>query len=219
MLRRIRTAALAFSAAASALALGASEARAQAQLNTDIDIDFPSIIILNCFDRIDVDVTGDQLLAAIGVTGSTNGAATATQTSGAATATNNAGDLEADAGTLAATPGGSVSAVNLNLNGVCAVRAVGTGGVVETSLAINDGALNLNASTITVAAIRGRDGGTTAAGGGGAFTGAFPFDVATAGFGSLSYIDVQLELDLAAVTEAGVHTGSGDTFTVTVAAP
>lgn len=218
MITSLRQAAAAAAFAAASLA-GAGAAQAQATLQTDIDIDFPSIIILNCFDEIDVSFTGAQLLAALGVASNTVASGT-----GTTTAVDNAGALEGDAGPLLATPGGTVSSVLLNLNGVCAVRAVGTGGVVNADLTLDDGTLTgAGGSTIAVNALNGRDGGSTAAGSGGAWSattgGPTDFTVATNGLGQLSFIDVQLDLDLSGVTAAGEHSGAADTFTVSVAAP
>lgn len=188
-------------------------------LNVDVDIDFPSIVILYCYDTVEVNFTATSLLTTLGVSSTTEG--TATQTV-AATETSPVGGLTTGTALNTLSPAAvtGFNSVPMDLNGVCAVRAVGTGGDVQVDLALTANTTLINGtSEIEVTGITGRDGGTSAGSSSGAFSGA-TFALATSGFATPQFIDVQLDLDLTNTTAAGVHSSaSDDTFTVTITDP
>jgi len=171
-------------AAAAVLATSATGTNA-AELSTDVDINLPSIIALYCYDSVAVNVTAGGLTAALGAgTGATG--------LGSASITSFSDDLGAD-DAIGATA--YSTEVDLNLNNVCAFRAlVGESGV---SVAVSQGeAEDASGATLTSAA------------------------TVTTGLGlgvAPTAVSVQIPLDLSDATAPGVYSKT-DLFTVTVAA-
>ncbi len=196
-------------------------ARAQATLGVDVDINFPSVVILYCFDQITVDFTAGTLLTALG-------APSLGQTTALGTGTATGNPLAAGITTLNTTNPATLNNVQLELYGVCAVRAIGSGGTVSADLTLNEPVLQdaTNSSTITLSNFVGQDGGDSAGPGGGpgfttidsaANTNDFTLDITN--FATPRFIDVGFTLDLSATSIAGNHSASADVFTVTVATP
>jgi len=196
-----------------ALATGLSTLPAQAEIEVDVDISVGEITILYSFDDIDVDITSAALAGLI----NSDPSCAAPATSGLETSDCNLGDAgtvnAALSGTgLLATPSNNIvtavgalsglNAVSLTLDDVWAVRAVG-GTSANTTVGVTLGADNTltngAGSTITVAA---------AAIPGGQDTFADP------GLAVPQVGDVELTVDLSAVTAGGNHQGAGDAVDV-----
>lgn len=105
-------------AAAAVLATSATGAQA-ASLSTDVDVSLPSIIALYCYDSVSVSVDADGLTAALGDAPVTAGLGSTSIDSFTA-------DLGADANGGIVAP---ATSVDLQLNNVCAFRALVTSGV------------------------------------------------------------------------------------------
>lgn len=186
-----------------------------AELETDIDVTLPSIIVLSCYDSVDVNVTAAGLLTAMGTTVDATTADGGTIDGGAAgsiTATGAAGELTADATAL--TVGTADTDVKLNMTNICAFRAIGAANGVTVSVATTTNTTldGPSGTSIVVSDPKTRENG------GGAFSGT-SYDVAAAdlGFGSVKGVDVQVELDLSGANVAGDYSSSTDgTFKVTV---
>lgn len=180
-------------AAAAVLATSATGVQA-ATLSTDVDVQLPSIIALSCFDSVTVNVSASGLEAALssGTTGL-----------GATTVNTLAADLGADSH---ATVTGAGTTVDLNLNNVCAFRAlVRSGASVTVSEAADPRLLNgtdfIDATGITLD------------------TGNLSEDVTTGlGLGApATPISVTVPLDLSDATTPGTYS-KADLFTITVTA-
>ncbi len=105
-------------AAAAVLATSATGAQA-ASLSTDVDVSLPSVIALYCYDSVSVSVDADGLTAALGD-------APVTTALGSTSIESFTADLGADESeTIAA----ANTEVDLQLNNVCAFRALVTSGV------------------------------------------------------------------------------------------
>ncbi len=191
-----------------ALSLGA------ASVTLDVDVEVPSMLVLYCFDEIDVTLSSANLaslLAGVGATGDD----TQTTPLGTVTPTVVGSSLQGTVVTLDTTlaPGDS-TAVFLNLLGVCAVRAVGSGNGVDMTIVSNNTTLTGPTGTILVDAV-----GTRRAGGAG-FAAAFNIPEASLGLSNVNFVDVQLELDMSNARTAGSYSSTVDgTFTITATAP
>jgi len=108
-------------AAAAVLATSATGVQA-AELSTDVDVSLPEIIALFCYDSVVVNVSADGLTAALGGTLTSTGL-------GEATVENFTGDLGASSSGSLEAPD---TEVNLQLNNVCAFRAL-----VETGVSVS----------------------------------------------------------------------------------
>lgn len=109
-------------AAAAVLATSATGTHA-ASLSTDVDVSLPSVIALYCYDSVTVNVDADGLTAALG------GTLDGTAGLGSATIDSFVADLEADSNGGIVAPDTSV---DLQLNNVCAFRALVANGVEVT---------------------------------------------------------------------------------------
>jgi hypothetical protein len=187
-------------AAAAVLATSATGVQA-AELNTDVDVTLPSIVALYCFDSVSVNVNANGLSAALG------GAPDGANTLGAASATTFSPDLDAQSQTAT---NAMASSVNLDLNNVCAFRAlVGTSGVSVTVAENADSTMDhesVAAASIAATGVEFVAGGNT-------------YNVTTGlGLGvAATPISVRVPLDLTNATAPGKYEQE-DLFTVTVAA-
>ena len=218
--------------AASALlaAVSATGASAQASLNVDVEFDFPALIVLSCFDTVTVELDGDTLLTDAGFTPGAGTADTSVSAAGAGPITLDTPTTGQSFDATGVDPAtGDFSSVDVTVNGVCGIRALGTGADVGVDLTLNESTLDGSGSgSITISTLGGRDGGTTVGGATGAFTtvaaegDTAEFAVATtSGFGTVQYVDVQFDLDLSDALDAGSYGCTSCTdgvFTVTVAA-
>ncbi len=180
-------------AAAAVLATSATGAHA-ASLSTDIDVELPSIIVLSCFDSVNVNVSASGLEAALG------GAAVGL---GATSTSTLVSDLGADA---SATVTGFDSSVDLNLNNVCAFRALVSSGARVTVAEASDPRLLNGTAFIDASGVTLASGATT--------------EDVTSGLGlgaAATPISVVVPLDLSDATEPGTYT-KADLFTITVTA-
>lgn len=201
---------------AGAMLIGYSQTvRAQASVTVDVDIDLPSILILFCFDEIDVTISAANLATLLTGVAST-GEATVNTALGAVTPVVSGTTLEGTPVVLDTALTVDPSAVFLNLLGVCGVRALGAGNGVDVSVAgVNLTLDGPGTSQITVDAVATRDNAV-----GGAFGPTFNIVEANLGLGNVRLIDAQLELDLSSAQEAGTHSsGTAGTFTITAVAP
>jgi len=183
-----------------------------ASVAVDVDIDIPSILILYCYDNIDVTVTSAAMIALLGVA-SADGTVT-NATPAAITAAHASGALFGTAGAPDTTLPSSVDLTNINLDmdDICGFRAIrssgGTG--VNVSAAITTASMQdaTTTSTITMndAAVRSVAGGFTALGGTEAVSTGFAL-------GTVTPIDLRVNLDLSGVVLAGNHTDGVVTVT------
>jgi len=208
-----------------AVAASAPSAQAQATLNVDVDFEFPSLIILRCFDNLLIQLDGDELLTAAGLSG------TPSSVTGGTLSTSSGANSFATGGITV--PTGTFDDIDVTIEGVCAVRAIGTGPEAGVDLIQNDTELAAGGGgtgIIGINSIGGRDGGGSVGAGGGSFAatsgtgigGQAEFNINTSGgFSSLRYIDVQFNLDLTGAVDGGpgnIYESAGDTFTIPVAA-
>jgi len=181
-------------AAAAVLATSATGVQA-ASLSTDVDVQLPSIIALYCYDSVSVNVGAAGLEAALGAGPVSLGAS--------AEVTSLTQDLGASSSTASAE---AVSSVNLNLNNVCAFRALVTNGVDVAVTQPEDSRLMNGTAFIDAAGITLASGDTT--------------DVVNTGLGlaaAATPVSVVVPLDLADATAPGNYAKAG-LFTITVTA-
>ncbi|MEM1180992.1 MAG: hypothetical protein AAGM22_21810 [Acidobacteriota bacterium] len=184
-----------------------------ASVTTDIDIDLPSIVILSCFDQIDVSITAANL-ASLLVGAPATGDEALTTPLGTVTPSVVGTDLEGNPVTLDTSLSADPSSIFLNLLGVCGVRAIGNGGGVDVSIVGENLTLAGPSGSIVVDSVRTRRGG------GAAFGPSFNIADANLGLGNVNLVDVQLELDLADARQAGDYSSpAAGTFTITAVAP
>jgi hypothetical protein len=189
-----------------------------AQLQTDVDINLPSIIVLYCFDFIDVNVDATNFLTAVGANGTTGNDALFTNNPAAVSATGTPDLLTANPVTLNVESAGIGTTADLRLNGACAFRAIGSD--VDVSIATDETTLETASgnSSIEVTGAEVGDAGSAPAGAT-AFAGSYTVPAADLGFGNVRFIDVQLALDFADALESGDYSSATDgTFTVTAVA-
>ncbi len=180
-------------AAAAVLATSSTGVQA-ASLSTDVNVQLPSIIVLSCFDAVSVNVGAAGLQAALLIDSLEEGLGEAEANS--LTANLDAAAEVTEVGTE----------VDLNLNGVCAFRALVADGVTveveeATDATLVNGDDSIDASGITLAS------GNTS-------------DDVTAGLGlgvAPTPISVTIPLDLSDATAPGTYSRT-DLFTITVTA-
>lgn len=180
-----------------------------ASVGVDVDITLSSILILYCYNDINVTITGAALAEVLhgsatysdgngfakgGVTATANGASTA---------------LEADLGITSDTTNtafsGNLASVDLDLLNICAVRAIASSATgVTVGAVLNNGTLSGTSSNITIVSV-----------------GVTPATIGTGslGLGTLNPIKATLELNLSTADLAETYTGASSTFTVTALAP
>lgn len=182
-------------AAAAVLATSATGVQA-ASLSTDVDVSLPSIIALYCYDSVSVNVSANGLSAALGAAPNATGTGL-----GAATVTSLDSDLGADAEGAVSS---MASSVNLDLNNVCAFRALVTNGVdVTVAQATDPKLLNAAGGEIDADGISLLSAGSVSTG---------------LGLGvAATPISVRVPLDLANASAPGTYS-KADLFTVTVTA-
>lgn len=188
---------------AAALVLGAAtigyqeNARA-ASVAVDVDINMPSILILYCFSDVDVTVSAAAMAALLGVSG-----ADASETDagpGTITATHSSGDLVGSPSVALDTAlpsSADMSNVKLNMNDICAFRAIepATGNGVNVDATVTDATLTNGTDTITFSNPLVRASAATFSA---------DEDVTTGlGLGNAIPIDVQVQMDLTSATIAG----------------
>lgn len=187
-----------------------------ASVTTDVDINLPSILILFCYDEIDVTITAANL-ATLMVGGAATGDDAATTALGTTTPAVVGTNLEGTVITLSSALNVNEDAVFLNLLEVCGIRAIGNGNGVDVSVALT---ANTTLANTTGAGSILIDQAQTRANGGGAFAATYNIPDASLGLGNLNLVDVQLELDLTSASEAGDYSSAVDgTFTITAVAP
>jgi len=187
-------------AAAAVLATSATGAHAQASLSTDVDVTLPSVIALYCFDSVSVTVGAAGLQAALELSEGANAGGTL----GATTADSLTAEL--DATSEATVTEDLAGSVDLNLNNVCAFRALVEDGVTvsvaeSATPTLVNGDDSINAAGITL------DGTETS-------------EEITAGLGlgvAATGVSVVVPLDLTNATSPGEYSRT-DLFTITVAA-
>ena len=182
-------------AAAAVLATSATGTHA-ASLSTDVDVSLPSVIALFCFDSVSVDVTAAGLRAALG------GLGEETVLTGAATLTSFSDN---DLGATGAA-GTANTEVELELNNVCAFRALVEDGVDvtvtrnSTTLDSDDADSSASIAVGTIELATDEE-----------------FDAEDLGLAVLEPISVTIPLNLANATSTGSYS-QADLFTVTVLA-
>lgn len=180
-----------------------------ASLNTDVSVTLQSSIVLYCYDNVDIDVSAETYIAALGRNGSRampSRARNARARSGRWVV--NTGRRNWNRGRYRFRP-----RVNLDLNGVCAYRAIGgsngariTVDTLETQLEAAGG------SYIDVLRVRARDSDK-----GGGWRGQYRVAPAELGTGTVRGIDVRLRLDMRNAKEPGTYSSPVDgTFRITV---
>ncbi len=181
-----------------AVSFGYQQHARAASVAVDVDINLPSILILYCFTDVDVTVSAAAMAALLGATGADSsvtdpGPATIT-------AAHVAGDL-VGAPTVALDTsipsGANMSDVKLNMNDICAFRAIepATGNGVNVDATVTDAVLNNGTATIGFSNPLVR---AVAAG--------FAVDedvTAGLGLGNVIPIDVQVQMDLTSASIAG----------------
>lgn len=178
---------------------------AQAQIAVDVDINVGSITILSSFTDINVTIDDTALAALFAPMGCTSGTPAENCDEGAfvGTAMENSGALSVDGGISPTALLGNINAVNLTLQNVWAVRAIGGTTVNTTVAATITGATTLtgpNGSSIGVSSISA-PGGT----------------FADPGLGNPHSGDVVMTLDLANTSSDGLHGGTeGATYMIEV---
>lgn len=169
----------------------------QAQIAVDVDINIGDITILYAYTDIDVDINATALgaiLASGCASGTLSQECDLGDAGGPVTAVENAGDLEAPFNIALDVV--SSSSVNLILQNVWAVRAIGgTSANTTVSVVVAGGTTITNgASSIAVS------GGSPS-----------PATFADPGLGSPQVGDVSLTLDFTNLTLGGNHNSTGDT--------
>ncbi len=179
-------------AAAAVLATSATGVQA-ASLSTDVDVQLPSIIALYCYDSVSVNVGAGGLEAALGAGPVSLGAS--------AQVTSLTQDLGATSSEQTST---AKSAVTLNLNNVCAFRALVTNGVDVVVTQPADSKLMNGTAFIDAAGITLASGNTT--------------DTVNTGLGlgaAATPVSVKIPLELKDATTPGNYSKAG-LFTITV---
>ena len=194
---------------ASALFLAAGMAGARAaSLSTDTDVTLPETIALYCYDEVDVDVGDTAYLQALGSRAGGQGtiALDASGSNGRWEATGPANAFDDDS----FDPRGTV---DLNLTGVCALRAMGSGsGVRVTVTPLFPFMRGPNFSWIIVQHVLGRDNAL-----GGTWQSSYVLPDSELGFSTVRGIDIQMRLDLRFTRSPGRHSGLfNGSFIVTV---
>lgn len=184
---------------------------AASSLNTDVAVEMPSVIALYCYDRVHVNVGTDEFLNAtgrngLGARGTLN-----------RTARGRAGrwNVRAPRNRFNRRRFTLREVVNLDLTGVCALRALtGSGGVRVRVDALDTSLKTPTGASIDVQRIRVRDGEN-----GGGFRRRYDLPASDLGLATVRDIDLRLRLDLSNATEAGTYSSDTDgTFVVTVIA-
>ncbi|MFC3193937.1 hypothetical protein ACFODZ_06765 [Marinicella sediminis] len=177
----------------------------QDQIDVDVDIDVGAITILYAFSDIDIEIDATAL-AVLYATGCVSGTLSeecdlgGDDLNASVTAVENAGDLEAtfDIGTEIGALTFDPSSVDLILENVWAVRAIGGTATTEVTATLVDGTLSDGAtSVITI---------NTAT--------ATPASFTDPGLGTPEIGDVTLNLDLTGVDDDSNHIDTGDTTDV-----
>ena len=189
-------------------ALAESSAHA-GSLNTDVEISIPSVIALYCFDEIDVGVTPDAYVTALGRNGSRP------MPSLTRTARGREGRLIVNRGRNFWNRGRFRfrTRVNLLLNEVCAYRAIGAAtGARVTIEALEPRLETANSAFIQVDRVRARDSESV-----NGWRRTYRVNAADLGIGVVRGIDVRMRLDMRNATEPGTYSSLTDgTFRITV---
>ena len=186
--------------------IGSAEA---ASLSTDVTVNMSSALSLYCFDKVDVDLSSENFIAAVG----RNGGRALPSLRRTARASD--GQLTAN-GPLRVWNRGRYEfrrRVNLDLHNVCAYQALGgVGGARITVDALEDRLQASSSSYIDVIRVRARDYENA-----GAWRRRFNIPATDLGFGDVRGIDVRLRLDLQNAKEPGRYSSPTDgTFLITV---
>lgn len=189
-----------------------TSANAQNNVDVDIVIGGGGIAILNYYSAIEVNIDSADLADLVSPTCSpTAGIANCDEgSSGSLTATAGGGGLTAD-GNLTVSGGADLSAVNLDLDNVWAVRSIGGGPNTTVSVALGGGtSLSNGSSAIDVNDVL-----------------VYSDSVATPG-ASVQFADpglssnnaerggIRLELDLSGAAVEGTYSAASSTYTITV---
>ena len=171
-------------------------------LDTDVDVTLPSVVALYCFDKFNLDMTGQVANGTLG-------------TSLSATAVGSPGTWTVDAPLQGQNTTPPTIRANLTLNGVCAFRALsGSNGVNVSITPLNTVLEGPDGSTIPLNVFRVRVPDTSTAW-------QTNTDVPTASFAlsEARAIDVRMRMNIGEANVAGVYSSPVDgTFMITVVA-
>ena len=192
-----------------------------ANIDVDVDINMPSILILYCYSNVDVTISAAALAELLLGVVSTGDDTVTDAGPGVITATvNGSNELEGTDSSLTTTitTGVNPASVNLNMNDICAFRAIGAGSGVQVSAVVSapvgsdtfTHATNAS-STITINGVNVRSSTN-----GSATFGATDTVTTGLGLGNVNDIDVQLDLDLSNVIESGFHNDASVQVTAAV---
>lgn len=193
---------LAAVSAAALIAFPISSARS-ADVDIDVDITLPEVLILYCYNAVNVNISQTQLAALLntGLTFDANGTASSTALGDAGSttpATVNATSVVVNlsaTGTAADLP--TLGSKTLQLNNICAVRALATTGV---NIAVT-GPATVTSGSSSIALTSW--GGTLTAG--------------TVSLGTATAVNVSATMDLTNLTALGTHSSTTDvTVTATL---
>ena len=190
-----------------ALASGRADAAA---LETDVDVTIPSVVVLSCYDSVEVDVSAESFLTAVDHTPGT------TTLSRNARGRNGRLVVNAPRRTFRRGQWTARRSVDLNLTNICAFRAVGQSnrGVLVSVTAKERILRNGADSQMRVRRVRARD--TEKAGN---WRRRYRIRNVDLGWGKVRGIDVQMRLDTRNARMAGTYSSDTDgTFEVTVVA-
>lgn len=190
---------------AAAAMLAAVPARA-GTLDTDVDIALPSAIALYCYDEVDVDISAENFLTAVGDRTEN------TTLSASRNARASSGRLRVSVPRRPLNRA-SRTRVNLILTGVCAFRASGINRSVRVSVnAKENRLLAAGGSSIRVRNLRARDAAK-----GGGWRRRYNVRRADLGWSTLRGIDVRMQLDMRRAKEPGSYSSATDgTFEIVV---
>lgn len=198
------------SLAALAFLIGSGVGTADAaSLSTDVTVNLGSALVLACFDEVDVNVSADNFIAAVGRNGDRP------LPSLVRTARGREGRLIANGRRNVWNRGRYRfrRRVNLDLHNVCAYQAIGgVGGARITVQALESRLQATGGSHIDVIRVRARDFESA-----GAWRRRFQIPASDLGNGEVRGIDVRLRLDLQDAVEPGTYSSQTDgTFLITV---
>jgi len=190
----------------SGLGIGSASA---SSLSTDLTVNMATVLSLACFEQVDVDLTADNFIAAVGRNGDRPlPSLTRNARAREGQLTVNGSRRQWNSGRYRFR-----RRVNLDLLDVCAYRALGgIGGARVTIEALGRRLESAGGAHIQVNRVRTRDHENA-----GAWRRRFRIPAADLGNGDLRGIDVRLRLDLQEATEPGRYSSPTDgTFRITV---
>ena len=179
-----------------------------ASLNIDVDITLPQILILYCYDAVDVNI-GPAAMATLLNTPTltfaaegTNGTAATAQITGVAPTVTapNATTVQAALPALGASPAPTLGSKTLTINNICAVRGLVTGGSINVTAT--------GPTTLT--------NGASSIGLGATWTGGTGLSVS---LGTATAVNLSTTADFSGVTVPGTHSNATSDLVVTASLP